>query len=56
MSRGTKTRRADRYELTPEEAEAIREGLAELDRGEWIGEEAMKAFWVRCGVIRAGEQ
>jgi predicted transcriptional regulator len=32
------------YEVTPKEQKAIREGLAELDRGEWTSEEAMRAF------------
>ena len=39
------------YDVTPKEQKAIREGLAELDRGEWTSEEAMRAFWVRCGVL-----
>jgi predicted transcriptional regulator len=38
------------YNLTPEEEDAIRQGLAELDRGEWVSEQAMRAFWMRCGV------
>ena len=44
-------RRTGFYDVTPEEEKAIREGLAELERGEWTGEEAMRAFWVRCGVF-----
>jgi hypothetical protein len=44
-------RRTGVYEVTLEEEAAIREGLAELERGEWASEEAMKAFWVRCGVL-----
>jgi len=51
MAREIEARRTGRYEPTPEEAEAIREGLAELDRGEWTSEEAMKAFWARCGIL-----
>lgn len=39
------------YEVMPEEEEAIAEGLAELERGDWTSEEAMKAFWTRCGVL-----
>jgi predicted transcriptional regulator len=39
------------YNVTPKEQKAIREGLAELDRGEWTSEEAMRAFWVRCGIL-----
>ncbi len=51
MARAIEARRTGVYELTPQEEEAIREGLAELDRGEWTDEEAMRAFWVRCGVL-----
>ena len=39
------------YEVTKEEEEAIREGLAQLDRGEWVTEEEMRGFWKRCGVL-----
>jgi hypothetical protein len=51
IARHIEARRIGIYEVTPEEEEAIREGLAELERGEWTGEEAMRAFWVRCGVL-----
>jgi predicted transcriptional regulator len=44
-------RRTGVYKVTPEEEAAIREGLADLERGEWTSEEAMRAFWVRCGVL-----
>ncbi len=44
-------RRTGVHELTREEEEAIRKGLAELDRGEWVTEEEMRAFWKRCGVL-----
>jgi len=51
MARAIEARRTGIYELSPDEEEAIREGLAELDRGRWTSEEAMKAFWKRCGVL-----
>jgi predicted transcriptional regulator len=51
MARAIEARRTGVYEVTLEEEAAIREGLAELERGEWASEEAMKAFWVRCGVL-----
>jgi hypothetical protein len=51
MAREIEARRTGVYDVTPEEEEAIREGLAELERGEWISEEAMRDFWVRCGVL-----
>ena len=51
MARQIEARRIGVYEVTPEEEAAIREGLAELKRGEWTSEEAMRAFWTRCGVL-----
>jgi predicted transcriptional regulator len=51
MAREIEARRTGVYKVTPEEEAAIREGLAELQRGEWTSEEEMKAFWVRCGVL-----
>jgi hypothetical protein len=51
VAREIEARRGGVYVLTPEEETAIREGLAQLDRGEWVNEEDMKAFWRRCGVI-----
>jgi predicted transcriptional regulator len=49
--REIEARRTGVYALTAEEEAAIREGLAELERGEWNSEETMRAFWVRCGVL-----
>jgi len=51
MARVIEARRTGRYEVTPDEEAAIREGLAELDHGEWTSEEAMRAFWRRCGIL-----
>ena len=51
MARAIEARRTGVYDVTSEEEVAIREGLAELERGEWASEEAMRAFWVRCGVL-----
>jgi hypothetical protein len=48
--REIEARRTGTYEPTSEEEAAIREGLAELDRGRWVSEEDMRAFWKRCGV------
>jgi hypothetical protein len=50
-ARQIEARRTGVHELAPEEEQAIREGLAELERGEWTSEEAMRAFWMRCGVL-----
>lgn len=51
VAREIEARRRGVYDVTPEEEKAIREGLAELERGEWTSEESMRAFWVRCGVL-----
>ena len=48
--REMEARRTGVYEPTPVEEAAIREGLEELDRGAWVSEEDMRAFWKRCGV------
>ena len=50
-AREIEARRTGTYDVTPEEESAIREGLAELERGEWASDAAMRAFWVRCGVV-----
>jgi hypothetical protein len=51
LAREIEARRTGCYELSAEEEEAIREGLAQFDRGEWTSEEEMRAFWKRCGVL-----
>lgn len=50
LAREIEARRSGFYELDEDEEAAIREGLAQLDRGESVSEEDMKAFWKRCGV------
>ena len=49
-AREIEARRSGLYLLDEQEEPAIREGLAELDRGEWVTEEEMKSFWKRCRV------
>jgi hypothetical protein len=51
VAREIEARRSGVYEPAPEEEAAIRQGIAELDRGEWVSEEDMRAFWKRCGVL-----
>lgn len=51
VARAIEARRTGLYRVTPEEEEAIRDGLADLERGDWASEEAMRAFWMRCGVL-----
>jgi predicted transcriptional regulator len=49
--REIEARRSGVYVVDAEEEAAIREGLAQLDRGEWVSEEAMQSFWKRCGLV-----
>lgn len=51
VAREIEARRSGVYAVTPDERESIREGLAELERGQWTSEESLRAFWVRCGVL-----
>jgi hypothetical protein len=51
IAREIEARRSGVYEPTPDEEAAIRQGLAELDRGEWVSEDEMRTFWKRCGVL-----
>ena len=51
IAREIEARRTGIYELTAEEQAAIHEGLADLDQGRSVSEEAMRAFWKRCGVL-----
>jgi len=51
LAREIEARRTGLYVLDEEEKAAIRQGLAELDRGEWVSEDDMKSFWKRCGII-----
>ena len=50
-AREIEARRRGIYTVDEEEEAAIRRGLAELDRGEWVSEEEMRSFWKRCGVL-----
>jgi hypothetical protein len=51
VAREIEARRNGIYVLDTDEESAIREGLAQLDRGEWVSEEDMKSFWKRCGIL-----
>jgi len=50
IARAIEARRAGVYVMTEEEQAAVREGLAEADRGEFVSDEDMKAFWKRNGM------
>jgi len=49
--RDIEARRTGLYTPAGEEETAIREGLAQLDRGESFSEQDMRSFWKRCGVL-----
>ena len=51
VAREIEARRTGIYTPTPDEETAIREGLAQLERGESLSEEDMQSFWRRCGVL-----
>jgi predicted transcriptional regulator len=51
LAREIEARRSGVYVVDAEEDAAIREGLAQLSRGDSVSEEDMKAFWKRCGVL-----
>ena len=51
VARQIEARRGGSYTPTPDEEKAIREGLAQLERGESLSEQDMRSFWKRCGVL-----
>ena len=51
FAREIEARRSGVYVVDAEEEAAIREGLAQLDRGNSMSEDDMKNFWKRCGVL-----
>ena len=51
FAREIEARRSGVYVVDAEEDAAIREGLAQLNRGESVSEEDMRTFWKRCGVL-----
>jgi predicted transcriptional regulator len=51
VAREIEARRTGVYVLDEDEEAAIREGLAQLDRGDSVSEEEMRVFWKRCGVL-----
>ena len=49
-AREIEARRTGVYRLTEEERAAVREGLAEAHRGEFVSDEEMDRFWKSNGV------
>jgi hypothetical protein len=50
-ARDIEARRTGTYVLDGDEEAAIREGIAQLDRGDALSETEMRSFWKRCGVL-----
>jgi hypothetical protein len=51
LAREIEARRTGVYVMTDEERGAIRQGLDEAKRGEFVPDDEMNAFWKRCGVL-----
>jgi predicted transcriptional regulator len=49
-AREFQTRRTNTYRLTDDERAAVREGLEQARRGEFVPDAEMKAFWKSSGV------
>ena len=43
-------RNRPRFQPTDEQIAGIEEGLAQADRGEFISDEELAAFWRKCGL------
>ena len=50
IARAIEARRTGVYEMTDQERAAVREGLAQAERGEFVSDEEMEAFWKRHGI------
>jgi predicted transcriptional regulator len=50
VAREIEARRSGVYCLSDEEQAAVRDGLAEADRGEFVRDEEMEEVWNRCGL------
>jgi predicted transcriptional regulator len=51
LAREIEARRTGVYVMTDEERAAVRQGLQEAGRGEFVPDEEMDAFWKRYGVL-----
>jgi predicted transcriptional regulator len=47
IARTIEARRTGMYVMTDQERAAVREGLVQADRGEFVSDEEMEAFWKR---------
>jgi predicted transcriptional regulator len=50
IAREIEARRTGVYVLSDDEREAVEEGLAQADRGEFASDDEVAALWKRCGV------
>ena len=51
LAREIQARRTGVYVMTDEERAAVREGLEQARRGEFVPDEEMDAFWKKIGVL-----
>jgi predicted transcriptional regulator len=51
LAREIQARRTGVYVMTDEEQAAVREGLEQARRGEFVSGEEMDAFWKKIGVL-----
>jgi predicted transcriptional regulator len=51
LARQIQARRTGVYVMTDEEQVAVREGLEQARRGEFVSGEQMDAFWKKIGVL-----
>jgi predicted transcriptional regulator len=51
LAREIEARRKGTYEMSDEERAAVREGLSQARRGEFVSDDDMDTFWKRHGVL-----
>jgi predicted transcriptional regulator len=51
LAREIQARRTGVYVMTDEERAAVRDGLEQARRGEFVPDEEMDAFWKKIGVL-----
>jgi predicted transcriptional regulator len=51
IAREIEARRTGIYVMTEEERAAVKEGLRQADRGEFVSDHEMDAFWKKYGVL-----
>jgi len=51
LAREIEAHRTGIYVMNDEERAAVREGLEQAERGEFVSDEGMDAFWKKIGVL-----